>query len=166
MAAFCSYGQDVQSKEEFLNEVWTNTFQVSGAEFYLRSETDIFCFRRDRDYKSVLREFLPDKIINELVIKSRKDTLFHAWDCSKLVFTKCLNRESIQLLGRNKQDIVQLYYITTPIFSNDGDYAIFSAIVNTGSHLDYRREYLFKKIKGSGWSRIMQLDLELYKEIK
>lgn len=149
--AFCSYGQGVQSKEEFLNGIWPLINRDSGFTLSLYRNSYPLSFPKQILHNADIKKVIPRSILNELVSKSGKDTARKQWDCSKLSFANYIENDSFRLTGAMMRNGNICYSISRPIVSNNGKFVAISVDEGVGSLSETICTYLFEKKADGSW---------------
>lgn len=158
ITAFCSYGQGVQSKEEFLEEIWSITLPKCKDKCNLYFNCGPTSITANLLYTSKVKRKVPAKVLNELYAHSKNDTFSLQWDFSKIPFAKSITWDSAIKSTSSGRFNAIWYEFSRPIYSNNGDYAIISMSFTCGPLCGQGFTYLLKKVKGRGWVKIAMLD--------
>lgn len=150
-----SYGQNVESREDFMNAIHTELFKNSGGPVNLYYACNLAWFPYDTTARASLNIALTNPVADEMIAKSHKDTLEQQWDCGKMPYVKCIHDDAAQATpGTNGE--IKVYDVSRPIFSNDGQYAIISLYTYNGTLLTGRCAYIFNKQTNGAWAMKQQ----------
>lgn len=158
MAAFCSCGQGVPNKEEFVNEIWTQIFPSTSKRLRLSQHCEQNRFHSVHTDDIDFTKYFPSEIAIEMEIKSDNDTLLQRWNCSNIRLAECVNEDTIHFKNPPKQHNNGIYHLSRPIFSNSGDFAIIVMSYHLGEFYGNGCTYIFKNGNDGLWLKLADVD--------
>jgi len=186
LIGFTNWAQAAFEDEQFINSVYLQFGPDSMKDYFLSDER--VSIRIDKDnqkrIQKELGEFVPDSILEELFYIASIDTSDEKWDCSLVHNSKCISKDSSNIVFRRQfvltqnskwsirkkareerkqlkaelkrtSEIPGLYSLSRPIFDKSRGYALLNYHYSCGVTCGRSCLFLFKKV-GNKWIKLKE----------